>query len=117
MRYKVIELHKPDCDNPIKVISGEVVKIGRESVESDGWCGWIYCYSLNNNSEGWIPMQMLKIEHEHGVLVNDYSANELDVVEGDIVNGDIEVNGWVWCFIETKDFEWGWIPKGKVIVL
>lgn len=116
VKYKVIELHKPDSDNPIKAISGETVKVGRESVEADGWRDWIYCYSLNNNSEGWIPVQMIKVENEHGVLLNDYSANELDVSEGDIVNGEIEINGWVWCFREA-DFEWGWIPKEKITVL
>lgn len=116
MKYKVIELHKPDNDNPIKVISGETVKVGRESVEEDGWRGWIYCYSLNNNSEGWVPIQMVRLEKEHGVLLNDYSASELDVVEGNIVTGEVEVNGWVWCFIEA-DFEWGWIPKEKITAL
>lgn len=116
MKYQVIEEHKPDNNDPIKVKKGETVKVGRKSVEEDGWCNWIYCYSLDSNSEGWTPIQIVQIENEYGIILNDYSANELDVSKDDIVNGELELNGWLWC-CRVDDSEWGWLPKEKIITL
>lgn len=116
MRYKVIEEHKSNNSNPIQVEKGETVKLGRKSGEDDGWNDWIYCYSLNSNSEGWTPAQIIQIENEYGIVLNDYSAKELDVIKGDVVDGELELNGWLWCS-RLIDLEDGWLPTEKLIAL
>jgi hypothetical protein len=116
MKYQVVEEHKPNNSKPIKVRKGETVKIGRKSDEEDGWSNWIYCYSLNSNTEGWAPAQAIQIENEYGIVLNNYSAKELDVSKGDIVDGELEINGWLWCS-RLNDSEDGWLPKEKIIPL
>lgn len=113
MKYQVIEEHKPNNSNYIEVRKGETVRIGRESNEEDGWINWIYCYSLNTNNEGWIPVQIIQIENEYGVVLNDYSAKELEASKDDIVDGELELNGWLWCS-RLNDTESGWLPKEKI---
>jgi Variant SH3 domain. len=114
MKYQVNEDHKPNNMNPIRVSKGETVKLGKISDEEDGWNNWIYCYSLNNESEGWIPEQIIQIENEYGILLDNYCAKELNVSKGEAVVGELELNGWVWCSI-IKDFEEGWLPKEKIM--
>ncbi|WP_186431596.1 SH3 domain-containing protein [Clostridium sp. BSD9I1] len=116
MKYKVIEEHKPNNSNPIKAEKGETVKLGRKSGGDDGWNNWIYCYSLHSNSEGWTPAQIIQTQNEYGIVLNDYSAKELDVSKGDIVDGELELNGWLWCSRLT-DLEDGWLPTEKLIAL
>ena len=113
MQYQVVEEHKPNNSKPIKVRKGEKVKLGRTSDVEDGWNNWIYCYRLDSTSEGWTPQQMIQIENDYGTALQDYSANELEVCEGNIVEGEIELNGWLWCCIlNMSDF--GWLPKEKL---
>lgn len=114
MKYQVIEEHKSNNNDPIKVKKGETIKLGRKSDEGDGWSNWIYCYSLDSNREGWAPVQIIQIENDYGIVTNDYSAKELDVSKGDIVDGVFELNGWLWCNI-ANDSEAGWLPKEKIV--
>lgn len=116
MKYKVIEEHKTNNRNPIKVEKGETVKLGRKSDEDDGWNNWIYCYSLQSNSEGWTPAQIIQGQNEYGIVLNDYSAKELEVNKGDIVDGELELNGWLWCS-RLIDLEDGWLPTEKLMAL
>ena len=114
MKYKVVEEHNPNNSKPIKVKKGEKVKLGRKSGEEDGWSNWIYCHSLDSNTEGWTPEQIIQIENEYGIVVKDYSAKELEVSKGHIVDGEFELNGWLWCST-LNNSEFGWIPKEKIV--
>lgn len=116
MKFQVVEEHKSNNSNPIKIKRGETVKLGRESVEEDGWSNWIYCYSLDSNTLGWTPVQIIQIENEYGIVLNDYSAKELDVNKGDIVDSEFELNGWLWCG-RLNDSESGWLPKENILEL
>jgi hypothetical protein len=116
MRYQVVEEHKPNNSNPIKVRKGETIKLGRKSNEEDGWTNWVYCYSLESNSEGWTPSQIIQAENEYGIILNDYSAKELGVNKGDIIEGELELNGWLWCS-SLNNYEAGWLPKEKLLSL
>jgi hypothetical protein len=116
MKYKVINEHKSNNSNPIKVGNGETVKLGRISTADDGWSNWIYCYCLHSNREGWVPTQIIQTQNEYGYVLNDYSAKELDVSIGDIVDGELELNGWLWCS-RLIDLEDGWLPTEKLITL
>jgi len=115
MKFKIIEEHKSNNVTPIIVKKGEKIKVGKRSDGTENWAGWICCYSLNRNSEGWTPEQIIQIEGEYGTVLEDYSAKELDVKKDEIVEGNKELNGWVWCS-KLNDMEEGWLPKEKLIV-
>jgi len=114
MKYTVIENHSPENGNPINVQKGEIVRLGRESGEDDGWLHWIYCFRLNGQGEGWTPEQIIQDPDEYGIVSCDYSARELNVSSGDIVDGELKMNGWVWCR-GIADSEYGWLPGEKLI--
>lgn len=114
MKYKIIENHSSNNEKPLMITKGTKVKLGRKSDDSDGWADWIYCYSPDGNSEGWAPIQFVQVEGEYGIVLENYSAKELTVEEGDMVEGEIELNGWIWCSKVNK-LGLGWVPKEKII--
>lgn len=116
MKFEIIEEHENDNPIPLIIRKGTRVKIGEKSDAAVSWPNWIYCYSLDGISEGWTPQQIIQIESEYGIVLENYSAKELDVKEGEIVEGNREINGWVWCS-KLNDSEEGWLPKEKLIVI
>ncbi len=110
MKYQITKTHTPENDAPIFVKKGEKVKLGKLSTIEDGWLDWIYCYNLNNNTEGWVPIQIVENNGEYGNIITDYSAQELKVEPKEIVFGERELNGWIWCEKSDKSQK-GWLPK------
>lgn len=116
MKYIVIEEHKNDNLTPIIITKGSNVRIGERSNSNGNWPNWIYCFSEDGHVEGWTPIQIIRIEGSYGIVLEDYSAVELEVQKGETVEGAIELNGWTWCKkINYKDE--GWLPNGKLILL
>jgi len=112
MTYIVIEQHETEYPNPIKLKAGERVIIGEES--TDTWFNWVFCTKIDGSNEGWVPKQI--IEYDSGIISQDYSAKELNVEKGMIVEGIKELNGWLWSKIKSTD-EKGWIPLEKIKLL
>lgn len=113
MKFEVNEDHENNNPKPITIKKGTRVKIGKRSDDTESWPNWIYCYTLDEVSEGWTPAQIIQIQNEYGIVLEDYSAKELDVGKGEKVEGSIELNGWVWCSkLNTSDA--GWLPKEKI---
>lgn len=110
MKYKVIEKHISNYPNPITLKKGEKVLVGKKYQGSESWPNWIYCFKLDKSQEGWVPEQIL----ENDIVKEDYTANELNVKEEDIVFGIRELNGWIFC----KDHlgNEGWVPKENLIL-
>jgi len=113
MKYLVIEEHKSNDLTPIIVTKGMKVKIGERSDSNGNWPNWVYCYGLEGQGEGWTPIQIIQIENDFGIILENYSAIELDVTQGETVEGDVELNGWIWCK-KLSEFEKGWLPKEKL---
>lgn len=116
MEFKIIDDHSSDNLAPLMIKKGERVKTGKKSSEADGWANWIYCWSIGGNSEGWAPVQIIEVKKEYGMVLEDYSAEELTVKKGDVVKGDIELNGWFWCS-KLNTSENGWLPKEKMVII
>ena len=109
--YRVIEEHKTEYPNPILLKIGEKVIIGEES--SQKWANWIFCTKLDRSNNGWVPKQIIKYDNSFGLILEDYSAKELDIDKGTLVEGIKELNGWVWSKnVETNEI--GWIPLEKL---
>jgi hypothetical protein len=113
MEFEVIEDHISNNSKPLKIIKGEKVKVGKISDESDGWVDWIYCYRIDGSSKGWVPIQIIQISYEYGIVLQDYSAEELEIKKGESVEIGIELNGWMWCKDRNRKKQ-GWLPKKKL---
>jgi hypothetical protein len=116
MKFEITQEHRSDDPTPITIRKGTRVKVGERSNSAGSWPNWIYCYSLDGEGEGWTPAQIIQIESEYGIILEDYSAKELGVKKGETVEGDIELNGWVWCS-KVNGLEVGWVPKEKIIAI
>ncbi len=111
MKYKVIKGRKSDYPNPIKIQKNEIVSVGEEYTENENWQNWIECTNKENIT-GWVPKQILKIEKDSAIVLEDYSANELNIK----IDEEIEIikilNGWAWS--KNSDNEFGWIPLENI---
>lgn len=105
--YRVTKSRLSEVKDPIEVKAGEVIKLIEESDENSDWAGWTLCDSTK--AQGWIPTQIIDVLGELGIVKENYSAIEFDITEGEILNGDIELNGWVWAKKENTNIE-SWAP-------
>ncbi|MFJ8530323.1 SH3 domain-containing protein [Bacillus sp. NPDC094106] len=48
-----------------------------------------------------------------GLILERYTAKELNIEVGEILIGLHEWNGWIWCEKLEKEAE-GWVPKQNV---
>lgn len=116
MKYLINEKHTNDNLTPIQITKGSKVKLGERSNSNGNWPNWIYCYGLDGNGEGWTPIQIIQIEGEYGIALENYSAYELVINKGEVVEGEIELNGWIWCKKSNESIE-GWLPKEKLNII
>lgn len=95
--------------NPIGLKKGDRVRLGQEEMEKK-WKGWIWAEDSTNG--GWVPTQILKFsaDNKSAEILEDYSAKELDVEEGEEVYVVQHLNGWVFVKHSTSGEE-GWIPE------
>lgn len=108
--YIVIKAYENSNTDPIVLNKGDVVQLGEKSKTDGPWPNWVYCISNRSGKAGWTPIQVLQIGKETGVAITEYTAKEMTVDIGDVLYGDKELNGWLWCLRKT-DREEGWVPK------
>jgi len=79
-----------------------------EEEKQDKWKGWIYCEFKGN--KGWVPDNIIKTNDGiRGVITEYYSAKELDVSEGEILDHIQTLNGWL--LLRNQKGETGWVPE------
>lgn len=113
MRYEVIKEHRSHYPNPITLSKGQSVLLGKKYEGPENWNNWIFCYTLDGSLEGWVPEQIIQSEEKIGLILEDYTAKELDVDVGEIVVGTKEWNGWIWCE-KRNGSDSGWIPRANL---
>ncbi|RNA66601.1 SH3 domain-containing protein [Alteribacter keqinensis] len=106
MKYIIMKPHKSNYPDPITLSKGEKVRTGRIYEGPEGWENWIYCTTVNGESEGWVPAQII---NDH-VITEDYCAKELNIDAGEQVEVVKELNGWLWVK-NVRTGEEGWIPR------
>jgi len=118
MKYIVTEGHRTEFPNPIELVQGEKVTLGKTAEETVGetpgdekWTNWTLCRKLDGSSEGWVPNQIITHDGNYGYIIEDYSAKELDVDKGAIMKGSREMNGWLWGECNSVT---GWVPLDKL---
>lgn len=110
MRYYItIKKWKSNYPNPIKLEQNEIVSIKQKENDNPNWKGWIFCETLN--ASGWVPEQIInRINTNKGLIIEKYSAKEMNIYKGEIVIELKELNGWIWAKRKIGDNE-GWLPK------
>lgn len=113
MKYIVIEARETDYPNPLVLEKGSTVEVGDVS-NSETWENWIWC--ITDDNKGWAPIQLIKlIDKNHGVVLEDYNALELNIVKGDLFESEMELNGWYLGYKIDEPNIKGWIPKENVV--
>ena len=116
MEYIVIETHKTEFPNPIVLKQNEKVIIEDDpdpDTHKSDWINWIFCAKMDGSNKGYVPEQIIKRENNYGIVIENYSANELDINVGTIVEGIKELNGWLWLKNKATN-EIGWVPTCKL---
>ena len=106
--FKILTSYRSKYKNPIAVIPGEIVKI-IEFEKEEKWKGWVKVESTTNT--GWIPVQILEFSEDGktGNVLENYTAKELDVEQGEMIEKIYSLNGWTWSR-RLNDNDEGWIP-------
>jgi len=111
MEYIVTEDHRTEFPDPILLKKGDKVIVGEEI--SSNWPNWKFCKKIDGSNKGWVPEQIINCENNYGNIIEDYSAKELDIDKGMVVEGIKNLNGWLLSKNKTTN-EIGWIPLAKV---
>ncbi len=110
MLMQVIVDYTNENLNPIELIKGDTVQLGELSNPNGPYPNWIFCTSQRTKQYGWVAVNALSIDGDVGVAIEDYTAKEMSIAVGDIVDTIYELNGWYWC-IRLNGSEFGWIAK------
>lgn len=108
--FKTVASHRTEYEHPIKLEKGESVTLGERAPE-ENWKDWIWAEN-SKGAGGWIPAQLIDCQEgeTRGIVLEDYSARELDVDPGEEIVRIRTLNGWTWVR-RTSDREEGWIPN------
>ncbi len=95
--------------HPIKLKQNERIIVKEIYDGNENWPNWIYCSKRDGSNAGWVPEQIIKHEKNGEIILQNYTAKELNVKEREILQGLKVLNGWIWGKnIDTN--EQGWIP-------
>jgi predicted Rdx family selenoprotein len=112
MKYSIIKARTSDYPNPIILQKGMEVEVGKVSTIPK-WANWIECIISGN--KGWVPLQILKkIDERHSVVLEDYTANELEIKIDEIFVSEREMNGWFFGYKVNEPQNKGWVPIENV---
>jgi SH3-like domain-containing protein len=100
--------YKVQYQNPIQVMAGESVQVGRADEDDPGW---LWCRAADGR-EGWMPVELLSRQASRAIVLRDYSARELAVEPGDEVELEEVRHGW--ALVRNTRGELGWIPKSHI---
>ncbi|MGL6261931.1 SH3 domain-containing protein [Vibrio sp. WXL210] len=115
MKYTVVKNYSDAPESPIQVTAGEELQFVEESDSSGDWPNWVFC--RGEDKEGWVPKQILELNHSVAHVLKDYSAKEHCLVKGDVLIKEYEVNGWIWCHKVEGNKESAWAPLNHLTVV
>ena len=107
MKYIVIENRVSAYPNPIKLTKDEDVIVGNVYCDNNNWTNWVKCTNKFGVS-GWVPKSIIDINNNLGHVLENYSANELNISVNDEIRVIKIINGWAWS--RNSSNELGWVP-------
>lgn len=109
---RIIREYRIQYTDPLCVVAGEKVAVGREDNE---FPGWKWCRASSGH-EGWVPVELLSdATATETTVLRDYSSRELAVQPGEQVT--IEDGRHEWLLVRNTRGERGWIPASHVEAL
>lgn len=111
--FKTVASHRTEYEHPIRLEKGERVQLGERAPE-ENWKDWIWAENSRGHG-GWVPVQLIDHPEDgaQGMVLEDYSAKELDVDPGEEIVKLRTLNGWTWVR-RISDREEGWIPNESI---
>jgi hypothetical protein len=111
MDFIVHEEWKATYADPIRLKAGDPVHpTGRQ----DNWDGHIWLWARSSTGlEGWIPDSIVGQGDSGPFAEEDYTAVELTCQTGQILSGEKETHGWVYC--RSMNGSAGWVPRKSLI--
>ncbi|TQM90065.1 SH3 domain-containing protein [Roseinatronobacter monicus] len=111
MKFKVTEDWTATYVDPIVLQAGDVLYLtGRK----ENWDGYIWLWAKSAGGlEGWIPDTIVRKANDGCAAAEDYNAAELTCQVGEIVTGEKETHGWVFC--RSADGSAGWVPLKNLV--
>ena len=97
-------------EHPINLSWREQVKLGKRAPE-ENWKDWIW--AENNKKEGGrVPIQIIDFSEDknYGIVLEDYSAKELNIDKDELIIKMKTLNGRSWVR-KISDNDEGWIPN------
>ncbi|GAV14642.1 SH3 domain-containing protein [Paenibacillus sp. NAIST15-1] len=79
--YIVIKKHRSNYPNPLTLIKGQSVIMGEKYEGPENWENWIFCTTQSEGNQkisGWVPMQLLDTKGTEAIVLEDYTARELN---------------------------------------
>ncbi|MCE8024527.1 hypothetical protein [Billgrantia aerodenitrificans] len=108
-KYLVVTPHVSEFPAPIIFKKGAFLTVGEKYEGKADWENWFFC-SAPGQEPGWVPGQIIEfLDGSTGRALDDYTARELNVEQGELLVGKRELNGWLWCE-KADDTEPGWVP-------
>ena len=107
MNFRVLESWQATYADPIRLQVGDPVHLtGRQ----ESWDGHIWLWARSSAGlEGWIPDCLIGDGEAGAFATEDYCAIELTCQVGQIIAGEKETHGWVFC--RSVDGSAGWVPR------
>lgn len=107
MNFDVIENWQATYAEPIRLDAGEPIFLtGRQ----DSWDGHIWLWARSAAGlEGWIPDSLVAQGAAGPFARENYTAVELTCQTGQVLAGEKEMHGWVFC--RSQDGSAGWVPR------
>jgi hypothetical protein len=104
-----VKSHVSEFADPLILSKGDKVKLGDLAPETK-WKNWIWAENAKSQG-GWVPIQIIELSEDksQGVILEDYSAKELDIEKGEMVSIIKTLNGWSWVR-KANNHEEGWVP-------
>ncbi|HCF4608424.1 TPA: hypothetical protein NIF19_004661 [Pseudomonas aeruginosa] len=113
LSYVVIDAHVSEFPEPMTLSIGDRVSVGERYDGPEDWPDWYFCTAPDQKA-GFVPAQLLK-RHEDGsaTMLEDFTNRELSVVKGEILQGQHQLNGWLWA-VRVSDGATGWVPLANI---
>ena len=110
MKVRVVVAYQTPYLEPIELEAGEIVRLGGRDEEYPGWI-WT---KAKSGREGWAPASIFEADAsaESAIVLENYSARELDTSEGEELVVRRELSGWYWVL--NSGGNEGWVPKNTV---
>ncbi|MBA6096349.1 MULTISPECIES: SH3 domain-containing protein [Pseudomonas] len=113
LSYVVTHSHISEFPEPMTLKTGDRILVGERYEGPEGWSDWYFCTAPGQQS-GFVPGQLLdRLLDGSAKMLEDFTNRELDVVEGQILKGERQLNGWLWA-TRASDGATGWVPLANI---